>query len=268
MISSAARRASARTSTTFSSRSGTRDLRSFGSQGEQRLTVLALLLAEAELIAERRGFAAAAAARRRPLGARPEPPPRARRASARDRPDADHRDGGLLASGRPGTAPGGLSGRGEGGLMDRVGGDVARELGRFGPASGMAPGRRGMALWRSVRRSPATPGRRALARDGTLHVHTQDSIWAFELTTRAEEIRTRLGKAAPRRSSRSRRDLSRSPRSSRSSRSASAPPKPTAEHVAKAESLTRVIRDEELRKVVAKAAAASLSRDDNDRSFC
>jgi DNA replication and repair protein RecF len=37
--------------------SGPRDLRSFGSQGEQRLTVLALLLAEAELIAERRGYA-------------------------------------------------------------------------------------------------------------------------------------------------------------------------------------------------------------------
>ena len=36
--------------------SGARDLRSFGSQGEQRLTVLALLLAEAELIADRRGF--------------------------------------------------------------------------------------------------------------------------------------------------------------------------------------------------------------------
>ena len=36
--------------------SGTRDLRSFGSQGEQRLTVLALLLAEAELVLERRGF--------------------------------------------------------------------------------------------------------------------------------------------------------------------------------------------------------------------
>ena len=46
------------------------------------------------------------------------------------------------------------------------------------------------------------------------------------------------------------------------------PPEPTPEHVAKAESLTRVIRDEELRKVVAKTAAASLSRDDNDRSFC
>jgi DNA replication and repair protein RecF len=37
--------------------SGARDLRSFGSQGEQRLTILALILAEAELIAERRGFA-------------------------------------------------------------------------------------------------------------------------------------------------------------------------------------------------------------------
>jgi DNA replication and repair protein RecF len=35
----------------------TRDLRSFGSQGEQRLAVLALLLAEAELVSERRGFA-------------------------------------------------------------------------------------------------------------------------------------------------------------------------------------------------------------------
>jgi DNA replication and repair protein RecF len=36
--------------------SGPRDLRSFGSQGEQRLTVLALLLAEAELIADRRAL--------------------------------------------------------------------------------------------------------------------------------------------------------------------------------------------------------------------
>lgn len=35
--------------------SGDRDLRSFGSQGEQRLAVLSLLLAEAEVIADRRG---------------------------------------------------------------------------------------------------------------------------------------------------------------------------------------------------------------------
>lgn len=38
-------------------RSGQRELRSFGSQGEQRLAVLSLLLAEAELVAERRGVA-------------------------------------------------------------------------------------------------------------------------------------------------------------------------------------------------------------------
>jgi DNA replication and repair protein RecF len=37
--------------------SGERDLRAFGSQGEQRLAVLALLLAEAALIADRRGYA-------------------------------------------------------------------------------------------------------------------------------------------------------------------------------------------------------------------
>jgi DNA replication and repair protein RecF len=34
---------------------GTRDLRSFGSQGEQRVAVLSLLLAEARLVADRRG---------------------------------------------------------------------------------------------------------------------------------------------------------------------------------------------------------------------
>jgi DNA replication and repair protein RecF len=35
---------------------GARDLRAFGSQGEQRLAVLALLLAEAELVGDRQGF--------------------------------------------------------------------------------------------------------------------------------------------------------------------------------------------------------------------
>src|SRR5207245_172537 len=34
---------------------GGRDLRAFGSQGEQRLAVLSLLLGEAQLLAERRG---------------------------------------------------------------------------------------------------------------------------------------------------------------------------------------------------------------------
>jgi hypothetical protein len=150
--------------------------------------------------------------------------------------------------------------------MDRVGGDVKRELGRFGPALGMAPlveawpGAVGPEIARN-----AWPAR--IARDGTLHVHTQDSIWAFELTTRAEEIRTRLGKVAPRRLSFAPGPLPEPP-IALPEEVRRRPPEPTPEHVAKAESLTRVIRDEELRKVVAKAAAASLSRDDNDRSFC
>ena len=40
------------------------------------------------------------------------------------------------------------------------------------------------------------------------------------------------------------------------------------EGLAKAESLVRVIRDEDLRKVVANAIAASFSSADNDRPFC
>jgi hypothetical protein len=150
--------------------------------------------------------------------------------------------------------------------MDRVGGDIARELGRFGPASGMAPV---VEAWSSavgpeIARN-AWPAR--LGRDGTLFVHTQDSIWAFELTTRAEEIRSRLGKAAPHKLAFAPGPLPEPPVEALE-QVREAPPKPTAEHVAKAESLTRGIRDEELRNVVAKAAAASLSRDDNDRSFC
>jgi DNA replication and repair protein RecF len=61
-------------------RSGERELRTFGSQGEQRLAVLSLLLAEAELLAEQRGtpplvllddvLSELDAARRRTLAAR------------------------------------------------------------------------------------------------------------------------------------------------------------------------------------------------------
>jgi hypothetical protein len=150
--------------------------------------------------------------------------------------------------------------------MDHVGSAVARELGRFGPASGMAPVVEAwpLAVGPEIARN-AWPAR--LARDGTLHIHTQDSIWAFELTTRAEEIRSRLGKAAPRKMSFAPGPLPEPPIESLG-QVRERPPEPTAEHVAKAETLTRVIRDDELRKVVAKAVAASLSRDDNDRSFC
>jgi Dna[CI] antecedent, DciA len=143
--------------------------------------------------------------------------------------------------------------------MDRVGGEVARELGRFGPASGLAPivDAWATAVGPEIARN-AWPAR--LSRDGALHANARDSIWAFELTARADEIRERLGPLAPARIVFAPGPLpevdqgvleqaSRQPRN------------PTAEHVAKAELLTRGIRDEDLRKVVAKTIAISLSRE-------
>jgi hypothetical protein len=149
--------------------------------------------------------------------------------------------------------------------MDRIREAVSRELGRFGPASGMAPL---VEAWpRAVGEEIARnswPAR--LGRDGTLHVHTQDSIWAFELTTRADEIRARLAELAPRRLAFAPGPLPTPPAES-TEEVRERPPEPTAEHIAKADSLARGIRDEDLRKVVAKAAAASLANAVNDRSF-
>ena len=150
--------------------------------------------------------------------------------------------------------------------MERVGAAVARELGRFGPSAGMAPivdawpGAVGPEIARNT-----WPAR--LARDGTLHVHTKDSIWGFELTSRAQEILERLGKLAPARLAFAPGPLPElaEPVSEASEKRVV---KPTAEHVEKADSLTRGIRDEELRKVVAKTVAASLANTGNDRSFC
>jgi hypothetical protein len=149
--------------------------------------------------------------------------------------------------------------------MDRIGDEIARELKRFGPAGGMAP---------LVEAWPETVGpeiaRNAwparLARDGTLHVHARDSIWTFELTTRAEEIRGRLGPLAPRRLAFAPGPLP-EPLAGELEATPRTPAKPTADDVAKAESLSRGIRDADLRKVVAKAVAASLANRDNDRSF-
>jgi hypothetical protein len=150
--------------------------------------------------------------------------------------------------------------------MDQVGNEIARELSRFGPASGLAPLLAGWAtaVGTEIARN-AWPAR--FARDGTLHVHTRDSIWAFELTARADEIRTRLGELAPARLS-----FAPGPLAELTEEDVGAgrrrPRTPTDEHVAKAESLVRGIRDEDLRKVVAKTIALSLSTSDNDRSFC
>jgi Dna[CI] antecedent, DciA len=149
--------------------------------------------------------------------------------------------------------------------MERVGDEVARELGRFGPAVGMA---RLVEAWSTavgaeIARN-AWPAR--VARDGTLHVHTKDSVWAFELTARADEIRARLAELAPQRLVFVPGPLP-EPHESRSESAQKTPRSPTAEQVAESESLTRGIRDADLRKVVAKTVALSLANAGNDRSF-
>jgi len=149
--------------------------------------------------------------------------------------------------------------------MEPVGDAVRRELGRFGPAAGMGPL---IECWPAavgpeIARN-AWPAR--LARDGTLHVHTKDSIWAFELKSRAEDIRARMGEHAPPRLAFAPGPIP-EPAVTAPEPARKTPVMPRPEHVAEADSLASQIRDEELRKVVAKAASLSLASALNDRSF-
>src|SRR3954465_4636063 len=76
--------------------------------------------------------------------------------------------------------------------VDPLGSEIRAELRRFGPQAGMAelverwPAVVGDAIARN-----AWPAR--ISRDGTVQVHTADSVWAFELGQRAAEMAERLG---------------------------------------------------------------------------
>jgi len=148
--------------------------------------------------------------------------------------------------------------------MERVRDAVTRELGRFGPASGLAPIVEAWpaAVGPQIARN-AWPAR--LGRDGALHVHTADSVWAFELGAQATEIRSRLGEAAPRRLVFAPGPLP-EPAAEPTIDEDRGVPQPSSEHHARAASLVRGIRDEELRKIVAKTIAASLAAADSGRS--
>jgi hypothetical protein len=141
--------------------------------------------------------------------------------------------------------------------------DVARELSRFGPAAGMGkiveawPGAVGPTIARN-----AWPAR--IARDGTLHVATSSSSWAFELGQLQEDIlrrlRTAAGASAP---AKLRFAVGRLPEHGASAEmdtAASVLSEPTPEAVAQGVALAAGIEDEELRNLVAKAAAQSLSK--------
>jgi hypothetical protein len=142
--------------------------------------------------------------------------------------------------------------------MQPIGGDVRRALGRFGPAAGMAelveswPAAVGGAIAQN-----AWPAR--IGRDGTLHVHTADAVWAFELGQRAEEIAQRIGVTRVRFTPGPLPEAPAEPPGERPER-----PQPGREHVERAASLAAGIEDEELRAAVARAAAASLARSEAD----
>ena len=145
--------------------------------------------------------------------------------------------------------------------MKHLGDEVKRELGRFGPTGGIGellevwPAAVGETIAQN-----AWPAR--VARDGTLHVNTTDSIWAFELTSRATAIAERLGvervRFTPGR-------LPDPPGTDPEARK-SDPVRPSATLVEEGARLAAGIEDENLRKIVARAAAASLAKGISDRS--
>jgi hypothetical protein len=147
---------------------------------------------------------------------------------------------------------------------DRIGGDVQRELARFGPAEGMSEIVRAWpeAVGDQIARN-AWPAR--LARDRTLNVATSSSAWAFELAQleprlleRLEQVLGETAPAALRFAPGKLPELSSEDMESRARRAR----EPTDEERELAAALAAGIEDENLRKVVAKAALASLARAD------
>jgi hypothetical protein len=143
-----------------------------------------------------------------------------------------------------------------------IGDGVQRELKRFGPAGAMGEIVKAWpdAVGDSIARN-AWPAR--VSRDGTLHVATSSSAWSFELGLLEAEIRDRLSTAlgadAPARLRFAPGRLPEPPREEPDRRAAGGP-QPTPAEEREAARLAAPIRDEKLRKVVAKAAAVSLAK--------
>ena len=140
--------------------------------------------------------------------------------------------------------------------MDPLGSEIRAELRRFGPQAGMAelverwPAAVGAAIARN-----AWPAR--ISRDGTVQVHTADSVWAFELGQRAAEMVDRLRAAGC--------DVPRlrfapgplpAPDEERAPTTIEASP----EDEERARAIASRITDEKLRESVQKAVSLSLAR--------
>jgi hypothetical protein len=151
--------------------------------------------------------------------------------------------------------------------LEPIGGEVRRELGRFGPEAGLGevvvawPAAVGDGIARN-----AWPAR--IARDGTLHIATGSSAWAFELgqmeASLVERLAAALGAEAPRRLRFAVGPLPEpgSPPVEDVERKA---PEASPAARAEAERIARGIDDPALREAVARAAAASLAAVSNRR---
>lgn len=156
--------------------------------------------------------------------------------------------------------------------MERLGSDVSQELSRVGgePAGGMP---RIVESWteavgRTIARN-AWPAR--ISRDGTLHVATSSSSWAFELQQLEADIMRRLrataASAAPQKIRFAVGKLPELGRDDDGEDAAKRVPRPGPEELEKAAELTAAIDDEELRNLVARAAAQSLASAASSRPF-
>jgi hypothetical protein len=149
-------------------------------------------------------------------------------------------------------------------VIEPLGGEIARELARFGVASGLAalveawPAAVGPAVARN-----AWPAR--IVHDGTLHVHTSSATWAFELLQLEQRIRAALGELAPPRLRFAVGPLPEPPFEP-AAEAARERADPADEHRAQGRELAAAIEDENLRETVAKAVAASLASGDSRRS--
>jgi predicted nucleic acid-binding Zn ribbon protein len=153
--------------------------------------------------------------------------------------------------------------------VERLGGEIKRELSRFGAQGGMPelleawPGAVGEMV-----AANAWPAR--IARDGTLHVNTSSSAWAFELAQLApaiaERLRQELGEGAPKALRFAVGHLP-EPAVPEDVGRRTEVPEPGTEALQRAAELTAGIADEELRKSVQRAVALGLSQPPSDLPF-
>jgi len=148
--------------------------------------------------------------------------------------------------------------------VDPLGDEVRKELGRFGPEGdiGRVVDAWPAAVGETIARN-AWPAR--ISRDGTLHVATRDSVWAFELGQQAGRIRERLGELAPPalRFAPGRLPEPGAPAEPEQPVKPRVEPDPEVRKLAA--TLASEIGDEELRGLVERAVAASLARAADNR---